>query len=130
MFESGLRAQLLTIDALTALIGRRVYPLVPPEDLSGYPCITYQVGSTTREYSNDSDVGLVTKRIIVNAFSPQYGEVQSIVVAIIDALSGWSGTLPDGTRVDSVRVATCSDFYESDARMFRASLHLLVTHGQ
>lgn len=131
MLESGLRSQILTITGVVNVAGQRIYPLTAPEDLTLYPCITTATASYVPAYTvNPGSLGLATKRIVLNVFAADYSDVRAIVEAIRSSLSGFQGNLPDGTLVHSIRIANSQDFFEDDPRLFRSSLHLLVTYQE
>jgi hypothetical protein len=45
------------------------------------------------------------------------------------ALEGLSGQLPDGTQVFMIKIDGKEDFFESESRQYRATLHVLVQYA-
>jgi hypothetical protein len=130
VFEIAFRDKLLSIAGLTAIAGNRIYPVTPPENAELYPCVTYSTVSAVDEYKLDGALNFITKRVVVTAWSAKYGDCHRMIEALRNALSGFFGPFDDGTPIASCRVANCQDSYETDARLYRTSIHFLVQHGQ
>lgn len=133
MLESGI-AKLVAADAgVQTLIGAnpcRFYPVLVPED-PVYPCASYQVISETPNYTLDGDRGINQIRLQVDSWSggtesASYAAAKAVQVAIRDVLEGYSGQLPDGTRVAGIFVSNASDFYEQDGRCYRTFTDYMI----
>lgn len=130
MVETGLVSYLLGQSSITSLVGTSIQPLPAPESLTDYPCITYQVASYTAGYSAQGLTGWAQKRIVYNCWATTYLQAHTIFDAVRAALSGYQGTLSDGTDVFFTECANGEDYFESDSRLYRASLHTLVQYGE
>jgi hypothetical protein len=131
MIESGIRSQLLTISAVTDVVAQRVYPVTAPEDLSLFPCLTIATASYVADYTADGSTGWAQKRIVIQAFSQQYSDVRTVVEAVRSNLTGMRNTtLPDGTYVFLIEIANSQDFFETESRLYRSSIHLLVQYAE
>jgi hypothetical protein len=131
MIEAGIRAQLLTISAVTDIIAQRIYPVTAPEDISLYPCLTTMTASYVADYTADGSTGWAQKRLVIQAYSLQYSDVRALIEAVRSHLTGLKNTtLPDGTYVFLIEIANSQDFYETDARLYRSSIHLLVQYAE
>jgi hypothetical protein len=131
MLESGLREQLLTITDVVNVIGQRIYPVIAPEDLTLYPCITMATASYVPAYTaTPGSTGIAQKRIVLMVYSADYSDCRSVVEAIRSTMSGFQGVLPDGTQVPLCQIANSQDFYESDSRLYRSALHLLMQYQE
>lgn len=128
--EQDIHAQLLTITALTAIVGSNIYPVVLPKSVSAtaQPWMTYQTVSRTPIYHLGGDSNVVKKRIALNIWSSNYSDVTNAAKAIWAGLSGFQGQLPNGTTVQLIEIANSSDGFEETALMFRAMTQLIVTY--
>lgn len=136
MLESGLRAQLLTIDDLVNVIGQRVYPVTPPEDLlASCPCVVMQTATYSPSYSGTpGSTGLAEKRIVLTALAQEgsggYSTVRTIIEVIRANISGFQGSLPDGTLVFQIRITNSADYFDSEPRIYRSTLSLAIQYQE
>lgn len=140
MLTSGLVAYLLTQTSVTSLLaqGNAIQPIpVPVEltDTSGnplYPCITYQMASDVPEYTLTGTAGMSQARVVLDCLAPLnpggYLVARNIALAVKAALSGFQGTLPDGTRVWFAEVVNVVDLFSPDALLSHSSVHALITY--
>jgi hypothetical protein len=130
---SGLVAYLNTQTAVTAVVGNRIQPLPSPQVRAGFPCLVYQVVSDTpQDYTLSGAAGLTQSHILISClewFGPgSYSISHGLALTLKDALSGFSGTFPNGTKIFFVEVDSISDVFQSDALLSSANIHLLVTY--
>lgn len=128
--EQDIHAQLLTITAVTAIVGQSIYPVALPKSVSATagPWMTYQTVSRTATYQLGGDSNLVKKRIALNIWSTNYADVVTASKVIWASLSGFQGQLPNGTTVQLIEFANASDSYEETALMYRAMVQLIITY--
>ncbi len=131
MFEAGLYS-LLTADAtVSGLIGTRLFPVVVNEhDMPVNPgdpsCASYQVVAGDTTYTLEPKQ-TTERRVQFDAWAVEYSDAKSIVRAIRNVLSGYSGTLQDGTRVlTSVELNEIDDF-GSNFRVWRVMSEYRIT---
>lgn len=96
-FRKALRAKLLSIDALTSIVGQFVYPgsLPPSHNLTVKgPALTYTVMKSPIRFAKNfahvlggSD-GTVSALVTLTAWSYQFDDVDQISLALFDALDG------------------------------------------
>jgi hypothetical protein len=129
MLTSGLVAYLLTQTSITDVVGERIQPIPAPEDLSQYPCITYQGSSDVSEDANDGPVGVAEARIIFDCLALRYLDARGLAEALKTALNGYSGALPDGTRIFRVKSANLVDRWEDGSYISCTSFHALIQYG-
>jgi hypothetical protein len=120
---------MLTNSGITALVGARIQPLPAPEDLTQYPCITYQGVSEMNGYTLTGSDGVTDTRIIFNCYALRYLDARTLALAVKAALSAYSGTLPDGTVVYECQIANVVDGYDDGSRISKTSVHVLVTYA-
>lgn len=133
MLEVGLAQLLRQNAALTAIIGTSqpdVAPIPAPEDLEAYPCVTYQTASYTGEYSDDGSTWVAEKRVVFNCWAATWLQAHTIFELVRTALSGYAGALPDGTYVFLIEIDGAEDFFESESRLYRATLHVLAQYAE
>lgn len=130
----GLVAYLLTQSAITAIIagGDSIQPIPAPVDADLYPCIAYQVVSDVPGYTLSDQDGVTHARILFSCLasygSGSYTLAHGLALAVKAALSGYSGTLPDGTVVSFIKVANLTDMYQSDALLSATNISVLVAY--
>jgi hypothetical protein len=145
MLEEGLQALVVANSAISALIGTRFYPVIPPEDVT-YPCATYQVISDVPDYELVGvPVAIVPVRIQIDSRSggvsnASYGAARGVERAIRLLLAGkaktatsdgipcFSGALPNGTIVASIMLVNYHSGYNQDAREYVCSADYMVRY--
>jgi Protein of unknown function (DUF3168) len=128
--EQDIHAQLQIITPLTAIVGSNIYPVALPKSVSAtaQPWMTYQTVSRIALYHLGGDSNLAKKRIALNIWSVNYADVVNAAKAIWSSLSGFQGSLPNGTVVRLIEIANSSDSFEETALMYRAMVQLTVTY--
>jgi hypothetical protein len=117
MIEQGLTALLAANTTLTGLIGPRLYPVLVPEG-SAFPCVSYQDISATSDYTL-AGAETQNKRIQFDVWATTYAQCKAVTKALRNALTGYSGTLLDGTRILGVFRVLELDDYEPETRTYR-----------
>lgn len=133
MVEVGLADYLRQNSSLLAIIGATppdVTPIPAPEDLNSYPCVTYQTVSYTGEYAVDGSTWVAEKRVVFNCWATTWLQAHTILELVRGALEGYSGFAPDGTYIFLTEIDGEEDFFESESRLYRASLHILVQYAE
>jgi hypothetical protein len=128
MIETGLTAYLLAQSSVTSLIGEALQPLPAPDEVEQYPCVTYQVASYQADYTASGSTGWAQKRVVYNCWATTYLQAITIREAIRTALTGYQGTLPDGTEVFLAECVNGEDYFEPGSRLYRTSLHVMVQY--
>jgi hypothetical protein len=133
MLTTGLTQFLLQQTAITAIVagGNSIQPIPAPTDPDLFPCVTYQQVSETNEYTLTGTAGMTHARIVFNALAPQnpggYLIARTLALAVKAALDGFSGVLPDGTKVWFLEVVNCLDLFDADATLSQTSVHCMIT---
>ena len=128
MLTNGVVAYLLTQTAITAIVNQSIQPIPAPEDLSQYPLITYQSPSDVSDNANDGPVGVATSRIVFDCKALRYLDARNLALAVKDALNGYSGTLPNGTRVFLAQSVNLVDRWEDGSRISCTAVHVLFQY--
>ena len=135
MLTTGIVNLLLQQTAITNVVagGNAVMPIPAPVDMSQYPCITYQVASDhPEEYTLNGPADVNQARIVFDCLAPYnnggYLVARGLALAIKQALSGYSGTLSDGTRVLVAEIVNATDSFQNDALLNRSSVHVMFTY--
>lgn len=123
--ESGIQKRLVADQVVSALIASRVYPVLLPDDPT-LPAATYQRASTVREYTTTGAVSLSRIRLQVDSWGRTYADVKALDSAIRNCLEGFTGTLADGTYVDTIQIDSSQDLFDGSARYFRVSTDFLI----
>jgi hypothetical protein len=98
VLETGLYTLLSTNAGVSALVGTRIYPVQGPPDAPTYPYITYQPVTGGSEYALNSAEAR-RKRIQFDCWAASALANLQILTALRNVLTGYTGTLTDGTRV-------------------------------
>jgi hypothetical protein len=130
MIETAMVPLILAQAPVTDIIGDALQPIPAPEDLAGYPCITYQTASYKADYHATGNSGWAQKRIVYNCWASSYLQAITLQEALRSALTGYSGTLSDGTQVYFIEIVNGENYFESDSRLYRATLHALIQYAE
>lgn len=120
MFEAGLFALVTTDPGCSALIATRLYPVQGVPDSPTFPYVTYQnIPSGNTEYAFDA-AELDHSRIQFDIWGTQFLAGKTIMGALKTLLSGYQGTLSDGTRVLFTSRLNEMDNFDVDSRSYRS----------
>ena len=128
MLTNGVVAYLLTQTAITAIVNQSIQPIPAPEDLSQYPLITYQSPSDVSDNANDGPVGVATSRIVFDCKALRYLDARNLALVVKAAFNGYSGMLPDGTRVFLAESVNLVDRWEDGSRISCTAVHVLFQY--
>lgn len=119
MLEQGLVTLLTGAPGVTELVSDRIYPVQGPPDNPTYPFITYLVAAGNSDYAMDGTEARM-KRIQFDSWSLSSLTNLQILTQLRNVLTGFVGTLPDGTIVlFAARVNEMSDF-DNDSKSYRS----------
>jgi hypothetical protein len=126
--EDGINAALSVDQTVRSFIGfpPRIFPVVIPSALtSPYPCLTFQCVATVQgsfsEYTLDNTT-VRGKRVQIDSYAATYPDTKSLMEAVAVVLDGFTGQLPDGTRVLGVFKILEVDYFDTSHRIFRTSV--------
>jgi hypothetical protein len=125
MLITDLVSYLQQQSSITALVGQRIQPVPAPEDLTQYPCLTFQIASYLPEYTMDGSIGLAQYRIVFDCFGLRYLDAANLSSAIVASLSGFTGTIGT-THVWNCEIVNQQDHFQDGARLYRTSVHALL----
>jgi hypothetical protein len=119
LLEQGLVTLLTETPGVTELVADRIYPVQGPPDNATYPFLTYLVAAGTSDYALDGTESRM-KRLQFDCWSLSSLTNLQILTQLRNVLTGFVGTLPDGTRVlFAARVNEMSDF-DNDSKSYRS----------
>jgi len=130
MLTNGLVALLASNSEITSVVGSRIQPMPAPEDLTQYPCITYQTVSDVAGYTLTGIDGVANTRVIFNCFALRYLDAHSLALLMKSALAGYRGTLNDGSVVYETQVVNITDSYVDGSRIYKVSVHVVLTYAE
>jgi hypothetical protein len=143
MLTNGLVTYLLAQPSITRILGSSttaIRPIPAPEDLGGYPCITYQSASYVAEYAGHGPVGVSKTRIVFDCLALRYLDARNLAQALkaaldnlceaISAASPAATLLPDGTRIFNAEIANIVDRWDDGSRIYCVSVHLLAQSNE
>ncbi len=129
MLTTDLVAYLLTQSSITSIVSTRIQPIPAPEDLSQYPVVTYQQASYVPEYTSDGSINVSKSRIVFECHAVRYLDAHTLADALTQIFSGYAGTLPNGTVVYLAEIVNRQDQFNTDARIYSATVHVLVQYA-
>jgi len=130
MMITGLVAYLLANTAVANIVGTSIQPVPAPPNLADYPVVTYQNVSHTEEYANDGPVCVAEERVVLDCHAVRYLDARTLALAVATALSGFSGLLPDGTKVYLIEIVNVMDgFNGASQTLYRTSVHAMVQYA-
>jgi hypothetical protein len=135
VLKTGVVSYLLSLSTITSQLagGNAIQPAPAPVDDSDYPAIVYRVASDVPGYTLTGADGMSNSRIVFDCLAPYnsggYLIASNLALAVKAALSGYRGTLPDGTRVLFAKVVNVTDNFDDAAYLSRSSVHVLFTYG-
>jgi len=96
-FGKSLYAYLITVNALTALVGRRIYPQVLPQNIA-LPAITYEQINRFPVHVMGNDTGNPEHVIYwLHCFGETYNDANDVADQVITALEDYAGTMGTNT---------------------------------
>lgn len=136
--ENTFVAMLEAQPAITALVGAganaRIYPVVLPQN-PDFPCMSYQVISGARDYTQDGRDNVTRFRVQCNLYGATYASAKALRDALETSVSGLHnhvyGSPP--VKVKGVFITNERDTYEQALAQFppgapyRKSVDLMVT---
>ena len=115
---------------VVAQTGLTVQPPPAPANLAEYPVVTYQVASYATDYTNEGAINVASARVIFNAFSTTYLQASNMAQLILSVLSGYTGTLTDGTHIfDSTIVGIEDQYVDASQTLYRTSVHTMIQYA-
>lgn len=127
MSEVALRARLLAVAGVSALVGTRVYPVILPQNPT-FPAITYQRIGGRRESSFAGPIGLAGPLYRLDcwggAAGTGYAAAKGLANAVRLALDGWKGV------VSGITVQACfldgepEDIFEDEVGVHRVAMEV------
>lgn len=133
-FVSLLQAQ----PAITALIGSgvnaRLFPVILPQDPI-FPCLSYQIISGPRDYTQDGADGVVRFRVQCNLYGSTYAQVKALRDALESSVSGLHNQSfgSPSVKVKGVFITNERDTFEQALSQlppgapYRKSVDLMIT---
>jgi hypothetical protein len=97
---------------------------LPPN--SALPSWTQQTISEPVDYLLGGPDALGMRRVQIDCFGNAPADAVELASAIDKVLSGYAGTLPDGTRVQGCFRDNKMDFFDSEARSYRRMLDYMI----
>lgn len=132
MLTNGLVSLLLASTPVTAIAGNSIQPIPAPVDLKQFPLITYQQVSDTPGYTLTGSEGLSTARVVFDCMAPLnpggYTTARNLALAVKAALSAFSGTLSEGTKVWFIEIVNFTESFDNASFLSRSSVHAMVTY--
>jgi hypothetical protein len=132
--EEGLKARLLGVAGVVALIVDRVYAIRLPQTVTT-PAVTIQRISTPRLHSHDTSgsTGTAHPRVQIDAWAGTAASAKAVTDQVRAALNGYRGTVTVGTKTVIIQAALINDeraSFEPDSGLYRTSADYVVWHTE
>lgn len=92
---------------VTALVDKRIYPLIVPQGVT-MPAITYQQLSDTKIQTHSGPDTLLNTRLQIDCWSDKYTETSAVKKAVRLALAGFIGTVA-GIKISNIIMENSTD---------------------
>ncbi len=134
LLEYQLRAFLLTLPDVAALVADRIFPAPAPQN-AAMPLVAFQRVSTDRVYSDDGRSGLAGPVIQIDCWSdaPEYAgsyakskEIAEAIRLGLESFRGMWGPI----RIQEVTITSENDLYEGQDRTRRVSVDYRIWHDE
>jgi hypothetical protein len=112
-------ARLSASAALAALVGQGIYPVVVPQG-KPFPAVRYQL-ITRRGDSNRAGCGPDTAQIQVSVYAASYDLLETVEVAVRQALDGYSN------GDEEITCTNATDLFEEQQLLFHRAVDYTVT---
>jgi len=130
MLVNGLVTLLRNDGTVSGFVNDRILPIPAPEDLSQYPCVTYQVASDLPGYTLTNSDGVTTSRVVFNCYGLRYGDAYSLARAVKAVLSSYQGMLPGGgPQVYESQIVNLVDGFDDGSRISRTTVHAVLQYA-
>lgn len=121
MIETEIYAYLSSNNAITALVGNRIYPLILPQNYT-LPAITYTKISGQRVNAKDGQTGLANPRFQFSCWAKTYLEAKKVADVVRIAMN----VFPNGTTY----MQDEQDFYEPDTGLYHVPVDFIIWHNE
>lgn len=131
LIEEALWKRLTDYSGTTALIVKRLYPVIAPQNVTR-PFVTYRRISGIREQSHDGASCLSVDRFQFTAWDDDYMKTtgaRMVSEQIRLALEGYSGTIL-GVRIDGILMLTELDTHDIETKMYGVISDYQVAHNE
>lgn len=124
MIEQGIYTLLAANSSIVAMVGTRISPVVLPEN-SSLPALTFHVvaGASTPTFETGGQQRL---RLEFNCWGATYLDAITLRNTLVSALNGYQGLLSDGTYLQNANQLQNADFFDHDARLYRAMVEFYL----
>lgn len=126
--DSGIFELVTGVPGVGALIGRRLYPNLVPQDVA-HPAGSYQIISRNSFKAHDGRVQLSRVLVQVNLFGKRYVELNGAIESMEQVLQGFRGEA-GGERFDEVRFSEGPGDYDEETEYHQVVGELLVVWRQ
>lgn len=129
MFEQGLVQLVNANSAVQAICAAGGYATELPKSPT-YPNWTHTTISRVVNYTFDGPNRLQMRRVQIDCFGTNAADCINLATALENVLSGYVGTLPDGTYVQGCFLDTSNDFFDDTSRSYRRATDYLFWYAQ
>lgn len=120
---------LLTQTGLTALVGRRIFPLVLPQK-AARPAVVYEETANNRSHAMQSDTGMPQMPLYTfHIFAATFDETLAVEAQLITALQDKTGTMVS-TTLHRIRLDNSYDGdYEEKTGTYHRVVDFTIRHA-
>lgn len=118
MLDEALRTFLLADEALSALVGTRIYPDEVPQG-GTFPALRYLQVSLLADYTHDGDANLDMTRYQFDCYAPNRPQANQVATVLRTALSRLQKTRIDDICFQSVFMVNALSGYDDGFNQWR-----------
>ena len=112
MIGTTIYSALSNAEAITAIVGTRIYPVVMPQEEKGVS-IVYSIGSNNPDQTKDGPSTLETYFFEIYCVSKRYTEVDALASLVRSTLEAYTST-----AVQTIRYQSEADDFEFETRSY------------
>lgn len=128
VIEEAIYTKLSSTDAVTDLVGTRIYPLKLPQNPT-YPAITYGRVSARRGMTHDGPGDMAWPRFQFDCYGASYSAAKGVANAIRSTLNGFSGTVST-VNICAVFFMNEVDDFNDDTEVYRIAVDFRIIHKE
>jgi hypothetical protein len=132
MIEAAFRHYLLSISAVTDIIGTRMSIMRLPQNVT-LPAISYMIDNVWRVESQKGATGLVQTRMQIDHWASSMFAARELSEVTRKVLQGFRGTMgisPNVVKVSQIRFQSDLSFYHPDVNNFRVTHDYHIWHDE
>jgi len=124
--NNGIYSRLSSYTTLTALVNKRIYPIILPQDCE-LPAVVYQRISGPRIHAMGDDPGLTHPRYQITVISQNdYDKARQVADEVINAFKNERDATWGSLNVQASYVEDDQEFFDDESERYRIAIDLII----